>query len=162
MKIAKRHFLNYSILIPYLMLSIIGLIIVYSTTSAYQIQRGESPFDLVRNQALFWLVSLIAIFIIYRMRLSFLRKNAVVNIVIVVEMILLVASRFFAPVNGAHGWIRIAGFSMQPAEYLKLIIIWFLAQKFEKIQSKIGTYDYQALTKGRLLPDRLNDWRLVV
>ena len=34
MKIEKRHLLNYSILIPYLILSIIGLIVVYSTTSA--------------------------------------------------------------------------------------------------------------------------------
>ncbi len=161
MKIAKRHFLNYSILIPYLILSIIGLIMVYSTTSAYQIQQGGNPMRLVINQALFWLVSLVAIFIIYRMRLSFLRRSSVVNIVIVVEMILLIASRFFAPVNGAHGWIRFAGFSMQPAEYLKLIIIWFLAHKFDRIQSDIGTYDYQALTKGRVFPNRLNDWRVV-
>ena len=161
MKIAKRHFLNYSILIPYLILSIIGLIIVYSTTSAYQIQQGGNPMRLVINQSLFWLVSLVAIFIIYRMRLSFLRRSSVVNIVIVVEIILLIASRFFAPVNGAHGWIRFAGFSMQPAEYLKLIIIWFLAHKFDRIQSDIGTYDYQALTKGRVFPNRLNDWRVV-
>ena len=161
MKISKRHFLNYSILIPYLILSIIGLIIVYSTTSAYQIQQGGNPMRLVINQSLFWLVSLVAIFIIYRMRLSFLRRSSVVNIVIVVEMILLIASRFFAPVNGAHGWIRFAGFSMQPAEYLKLIIIWFLAHKFDRIQSDIGTYDYQALTKGRVFPNRLNDWRVV-
>jgi cell division protein FtsW len=161
MKIAKRHFLNYSILIPYLILSIIGLIMVYSTTSAYQIQQGGNPMRLVINQSLFWLVSLVAIFIIYRMRLSFLRRSSVVNIVIVVEIILLIASRFFAPVNGAHGWIRFAGFSMQPAEYLKLIIIWFLAHKFDRIQSDIGTYDYQALTKGRVFPNRLNDWRVV-
>ena len=161
MKIAKRHFLNYSILIPYLILSIIGLIIVYSTTSAYQIQQGGNPMRLVINQSLFWLVSLVAIFIIYRMRLSFLRRSSVVNIVIVVEIILLIASRFFAPVNGAHGWIRFAGFSMQPAEYLKLIIMWFLAHKFDRIQSDIGTYDYQALTKGRVFPNRLNDWRVV-
>ena len=100
MKIAKRHFLNYSILIPYLILSIIGLIIVYSTTSAYQIQQGGNPMRLVINQSLFWLVSLVAIFIIYRMRLSFLRRSSVVNMVIVVEIILLIASRFFAPVNG--------------------------------------------------------------
>lgn len=161
MKIAKRHFLNYSILIPYLMLSVIGLIVVYSTTSAYQIQQGGNPFKLVISQSLFWLISLIGIFIIYRMKLSFLRKNSVVTIVILIEMILLVASRFFPPVNGAYGWIRFPGFSLQPAEYLKLIIIWFLAQKFDKIQSKIETYDYQALTKGRLLPNRLNDWRVV-
>lgn len=62
---------------------------------------------LVINQSLFWLVSLVAIFIIYRMRLSFLRRSSVVNIVIVVEIILLIASRFFAPVNGAHGWITL-------------------------------------------------------
>lgn len=161
MKIAKRHFLNYSILIPYLMLSIIGLIVVYSTTSAYQIQQGGGPMRLVINQSIFWLVSLVGIFIIYRMRLSFLRKSSVVNIVIVVEILLLIASRFFEPVNGAHGWIRFAGFSMQPAEYLKLIIIWFLAHKFDKIQSEIGTYDYQALTKGSWVPNRLNDWRVV-
>lgn len=161
MKIAKRHFLNYSILIPYLMLSIIGLIVVYSTTSAYQIQQGGGPMRLIINQSLFWLVSLVGIFIIYRMRLSFLRKSSVVNIVIVVEILLLIASRFFEPVNGAHGWIRFAGFSMQPAEYLKLIIIWFLAHKFDKIQSEIGTYDYQALTKGSWVPNRLNDWRVV-
>ncbi|HER3968218.1 TPA: FtsW/RodA/SpoVE family cell cycle protein, partial [Streptococcus pyogenes] len=33
MKIDKRHLLNYSILLPYLILSVIGLIMVYSTTS---------------------------------------------------------------------------------------------------------------------------------
>lgn len=161
MKIAKRHFLNYSILIPYLMLSIIGLIIVYSTTSALQIQSGGNPFRSVMNQALFWLISLIGIFLIYRMRLSFLRKSSVVNIVILIEIGLLILSRFFTQVNGAHGWIRFGGISLQPSEYLKLIIIWFLAQKFDMIQSDIGTYDYQALTKGRWMPNRLNDWRVI-
>ncbi|MGC4432652.1 FtsW/RodA/SpoVE family cell cycle protein, partial [Streptococcus suis] len=33
MKIEKRHLLNYSILIPYLILSVLGLIVIYSTTS---------------------------------------------------------------------------------------------------------------------------------
>lgn len=161
MKIDKRHFLNYSILIPYLLLSVIGLIIVYSTTSASQIQNGGNPFKLVINQAIFWLISLVGIFVIYRMRLSFLRKSSVVNLVILIEIGLLIASRFFAPVNGAHGWIRFAGISLQPAEYLKLIIIWFLAHKFARIQSEVRTYDYQALTEGRWLPNRFGDWRVI-
>lgn len=161
MKIDKKHFLNYSIFIPYLILSIIGLIIVYSTTSAAQIQSGGNPFRPVINQALFWLISLIGIFIIYRMRLSFLRKASVMRAVILVEILLLVASRFFPAVNGAHGWITFPGISLQPAEYLKLIVVWFLAFKFAKLQPEIRTYDYQALTKGRLIPNRLNDWRLV-
>ena len=40
MKIDKRHLLNYSILIPYLILSILGLIVVYSTSSATLVQVG--------------------------------------------------------------------------------------------------------------------------
>ncbi len=99
MKIDKRHLLNYSILIPYLILSVVGLIIVYSTTSANQIQRGANPFRPVISQSAFWIVSLAAIFIIYRMRLSFLRSSQVVMGAIWVEIILLIASRFFPTVN---------------------------------------------------------------
>lgn len=161
MKIDKRHLLNYSILIPYLILSIIGLIVVYSTTSAILILEGSNPFRMVLSQFAFWLISLVAIFIIYRMRLSFLRQSKLITVVLVVEIALLIISRFFEPVNGAYGWIQLPGMTLQPAEYLKMIIIWFLAHKFARIQGDIQTYDYRALTKGRWLPNRLNDWRMI-
>ena len=45
MKISKRHLLNYSILVPYILLSVLGLIVVYSTTSASLIQEGKSAFQ---------------------------------------------------------------------------------------------------------------------
>lgn len=161
MNIDKRHFLNYSILIPYSILAILGLIIVYSTTSADQIQNGHHPFIPVIKQAAFLVISMVAIFIIYRMKLSFLRKKGVISAVILVEIALLLATRLFKPVNGAYGWITLPGLTLQPAEFLKLIIVWFLAYKFHAVQDEVAIYDYQALTKGRLIPNRLNDWRLV-
>ncbi|HFI0506563.1 TPA: FtsW/RodA/SpoVE family cell cycle protein [Streptococcus suis] len=162
MKIDKRQLLNYSILIPYLILSVIGLIIVYSTTSANQIINGGNPFRTVINQAGFWGVSLLAIYIIYRMKLSFLRKKTVIYSVILVEVFLLAISRLFPPVNGAHGWIPlpVAG-TLQPAEYLKLIIIWYLAHEFAKQQAEIRTYDYKALIKGSWIPREFTDWRVI-
>lgn len=162
MKIDKRHFLNYSILIPYLILSVIGLIIVYSTTSATQIINGRNPFRTVINQSLFWGVSLFAIYTIYRMKLSFLRRKAVIYSVILFEVFLLAISRLFPPINGAHGWIPLPGAgNLQPAEYLKLIIIWYLAHEFAKQQADIRTYDYQALIKGSWIPREFTDWRVV-
>lgn len=162
MKIDKRHFLNYSILIPYLILSVIGLIIVYSTTSATQIINGRNPFRTVINQSLFWGVSLFAIYTIYRMKLSFLRRKAVIYSVILFEVFLLAISRLFTPINGAHGWIPLPGAgNLQPAEYLKLIIIWYLAHEFAKQQADIRTYDYQALIKGSWIPREFTDWRVV-
>ncbi|HFN9660777.1 TPA: FtsW/RodA/SpoVE family cell cycle protein, partial [Streptococcus pneumoniae] len=84
MKISKRHLLNYSILIPYLLLSILGLIVVYSTTSAILIEEGKSALQLVRNQGIFWIVSLILIALIYKLRLDFLRNERLIILVILI------------------------------------------------------------------------------
>ena len=82
MKIEKKHLLDYTILIPYLILSIVGLIVVYSTTSARLVALGANPFASVINQGAFWLVSLFSIFFIYRLKLNFLRKDKLLGVVI--------------------------------------------------------------------------------
>ena len=161
MKIEKRHLLNYSILIPYLILSIIGLIVVYSTTSALAIQSGVSSIRMVWTQGLFFILSLLTIALIYKFSLDFLRNKKVLAVVIFIEVILLILSRFITDtVNGAHGWLTIpGGFSIQPAEYLKVILVWYLALIFSKRQDEIRDYDYQALTHNEWIPRNLNDWR---
>ena len=161
MKIDKRHLLNYSILIPYLILSIIGLIVVYSTTSALAIQSGVSSIRMVRTQGLFFILSLLTIALIYKFSLNFLRNKKVLAVIIFIEVILLLLSRFVTDtVNGAHGWLTIpGGFSIQPAEYLKVILVWYLALIFSKRQDEIRDYDYQALTHNEWIPRNLTDWR---
>ncbi len=164
MKIDKRYLINYSILVPYLILSVIGLIVVYSTTSATLVQYGLNPFASVLNQGLFWIVSLIAILFIYKLKLNFLKNSRTLTMTMMVEIILLLIARFFTKtVNGAHGWIVIGPISFQPAEYLKIIIVWFLALTFARRQELIETYDYQALTKRKWFPRKwsdLKDWRV--
>ena len=161
MKIDKRHLLNYSILIPYLILSIIGLIVVYSTTSALAIQSGVSSIRMVRTQGLFFILSLLTIALIYKFSLNFLQNKKVLAVIIFIEVILLLLSRFVTDtVNGAHGWLTIpGGFSIQPAEYLKVILVWYLALIFSKRQDEIRDYDYQALTHNEWIPRNLTDWR---
>ena len=164
MKIEKKHLLDYTILIPYLILSVVGLIVVYSTTSARLVALGANPFASVINQGAFWLVSLFSIFFIYRLKLNFLRKDKLLGVVIAFEILLLVIAKFFTrEINGANGWIVLGPLSFQPAEYLKIIVVWFLAHTFSKKQSAIERYDYQALTKNRWIPrngKELNDWRV--
>ncbi len=164
MKIDKRHLLNYSILLPYLILSVLGLIMVYSTTSATLIQYGANPFLSVINQGAFWVVSLLVILFIYKLKLNFLKNSKVLTLVMLVEIFMLIYARLFTEsVNGAHGWIVIWKLSFQPAEYLKIIMVWFLAFTFARKQKMIATYDYQALTRRRWWPRNwgdLRDWRV--
>ncbi|WP_438466989.1 cell division peptidoglycan polymerase FtsW [Streptococcus pluranimalium] len=165
MHIEKKHLLNYSILLPYLILSVLGLIIVYSTTSATLVNYGLNPFKSMLNQGGFWIISLLAILFIYRLRLNFLKNSKILTGVLLIEVILLLVARFFTQeVNGAHGWIVIGPVSFQPAEYLKILVIWFLAFTFSRRQRSIAVYDYQALTRRRWWPRHASDftdWRLI-
>ncbi|WP_368401014.1 FtsW/RodA/SpoVE family cell cycle protein [Streptococcus iniae] len=164
MTIDKRHLLNYSILLPYLILSVIGLIMVYSTTSATLIQFHLNPFRSVLDQGVFWILSLISITFMYKVKLNFLNNTKILTLVMLMEAFLLLVARFFTQeVNGAHGWIIIGPISFQPAEYLKIIMVWYLAATFSRRQEEIFKYDYQALTRRLWWPRQtsdLKDWRV--
>lgn len=160
----KKHLLNYSIFIPYLILSVLGLIIMYSATSANEVYFGRNPFFPVIKQGGYWLVSLLGIWFIYRLKLSFLREKWLLGLVMQVELLLLIATLFFGRAedgNGATGWLHIGRLSLQGAEYLKLIMVWFLAFNFsnEKHKHEIEKSDYQGLMGKINFARQLNDWR---
>ena len=117
----------------------------------------------MRNQGIFWIASLFLIALIYKFKLGFLRNERLIFIVMFVELILLALARLIGtPINGAYGWIKVGPVTIQPAEYLKIIIIWYLAQRFSKQQDEIAVYDFQVLTLNQWLPRAFNDWRFVL
>ncbi|MEY8444788.1 FtsW/RodA/SpoVE family cell cycle protein [Enterococcus ratti] len=150
-KMKKRHLLNYSILIPYLILCILGLIMVYSSTSYLLLENGNSPSASFFNQSLFWGISLVAIGLLYKMKTEVLKNQRLIMAAIAVLIILLLIVLFFGKeVNGAKGWLQLAGFSIQPAEYLKIIVIWYLAWTLSKRQNSVQK-DFVSTVKRPLL-----------
>lgn len=153
-KVKKRHLLDYSILIPYLILSCVGLIMVYSTTSAKQLNEGKPLTAMVINQVQFWILSLVAMFFIYKMKTTVYQNKGFIMFAIAVISALLLAVRFTdlgQTINGAKGWLVIAGFSMQPAEYLKIMIIWYLAYILARRQKYIDKEFKKAVFRPMLL-----------
>ncbi|MBO1298752.1 MULTISPECIES: FtsW/RodA/SpoVE family cell cycle protein [unclassified Enterococcus] len=137
-KVKKRHLLDYSILIPYLILCIIGLIMVYSSTSYLLLANGNNPASSVINQSIFWVLSLIVIALLYKMKIGVLKNQRLIMAAIAVLTILLLIVLFFGEErNGAKGWLEIAGFSLQPAEYLKIIAIWYLSFTLSQRQMSV-------------------------
>jgi cell division protein FtsW len=149
-KIKKRHLLDLSIFIPYLVLCIIGLIMVYSSTSYKQIDIGLNPAGMVKNQLVFWVLSLFFMLVIYRMKTKIFQMKGLMNLAMAVTGLLLCITLMFGEeINGAKGWLSIGSFNMQPAEYLKILIVWYLAYRFSKRQPQIGEHDIEAF-KGPL------------
>ncbi|GMQ74408.1 FtsW/RodA/SpoVE family cell cycle protein [Tetragenococcus halophilus] len=137
-KIKKRRFLDWGILIPYLILNVIGLMMVYSTTSYVLLENGQNPGRQALFQLTFWLISLFLIAFIYKLKTNVLKNKKTVAVALLSVIVLLLVAFVFSPVNGAYGWIQIPGMgTIQPAEFLKIVIIWFLATILAQQQSQV-------------------------
>ena len=127
-KVKKRHLLDYSILIPYLILTVIGLMMVYSASSYSLISQGKNPITDMVKQSIFLVVSITLMAVIYKMKISMMKNLRFVRIFVAIVLGLMVIAFAFTPVNGAHGWIQIPGLgTIQPVEFWKFVMIWMLA-----------------------------------
>lgn len=165
-KITKVNFLNYSILIPYLILSAIGIVMVFSVTVPYQLAKNQSPYKLTIMQGIFIIFSFLILFLIYKMKINFFKKKKIILFCLVILIFALIYTRFGpgVEVNGARRWIKIPGLgTVQPAEFVKIYIVWYLAVIFSNKQSEIVQKDIGALFKGNNIFQKIiGGWKLPI
>lgn len=151
-EIKKRHLLDLGILIPYLILSVVGLMMVYSTTTYVMLESGQNTIRQALLQFAFWLLSLFTIFVIYKMKTDFLKNKKLIQIVMTIVTVSLFVVFLFnkEATNGAYGWIKLGSLgTIQPVEFLKFIVIWFLATNLAQRQQMIHE-DFWTSVKGLL------------
>ncbi|MFD8221060.1 FtsW/RodA/SpoVE family cell cycle protein [Streptomyces sp. NPDC059697] len=99
----------------------LGLVLIYRLDL-------ETPGDRAAPVQLIWSTLGVALFIAV---VLFLRDHRVLQrytyVSVVTALGLLVLPIFFPAVNGARIWIRIAGFSIQPGEFAKMLLAVFFA-----------------------------------
>lgn len=123
----KGTFFDYSMLIIVLFLVVFGLVMVYSTSSySAMIKTGDSA-HYFKNQMRATAIGLVGMFAVtvidYHIWYKF-KWIAYIGSLISVALVLTPLGMEF---NGARRWIGVAGFSVQPAEIVKLAIIIMLA-----------------------------------
>lgn len=148
--------MDYGILIPYLILSVTGVIMSYSASS-YRLMNEtipKPPYQDGVKQAIFLIASLILIAIIYKMRTKIYQSRQFIMFGIFVISFLLLITRFTPlgmEVNGAKGWLNVGPLGqIQPAEFLKIMIIWYLSYIFARRQEGI-VKDFKDATMKPLL-----------
>lgn len=108
-------------------LASLGLVMVYSATIGRSVGPGLAP-DAAFAQQLRWVVlGAIAGTAVALTPLDWLRRIVVPAFVLALVLLLFV---FVAPeVKGARRWIHVMGFSIQPSELLKLVVVLYLAHR---------------------------------
>ncbi|MCX7913065.1 MAG: putative lipid II flippase FtsW [Thermodesulfovibrionales bacterium] len=115
------------ILLNVFVLILIGLIAVYSSTSIEFPEGKTNQFYYFKKQLLILTFGIIVMFIAYKLKLEFFRRMALLFIFISLVVLLLVFTNLGVTVKGATRWIKVAFFSFQPSELVKLSMIVFLA-----------------------------------
>ena len=114
--------MNKKILISTLSLNIIGLIMIYSSSSIWAEYKFNDQFRYLKYQTLFMIVGIILIKIISKIDLNFIKKRSNALIFICLTLLVLVL------IPG----IGIGSLGIQPSEFMKIVLIIFTAKYLEK------------------------------
>jgi len=113
-------------------LALFGVVMVYSASAVIAQQENHSQFHYVIKQTLWTSIGFLAMFIAMRFDYQNLNRRWIVYGSLILTILLLVAVFGFSPVNGARRWIKLKGFSIQPSEIAKLVLVLFLARFLDK------------------------------
>lgn len=144
----RRNSTNRAILWLYLILSFIGLTMIFSASASFP----QGPFSFLIKQGIFVVAGIFVVLITARLNLKYLLSDSVINKILITLLVILVITRFIIPPaagTGAHGWIPIiAGFTIQPAEIAKVALILYYANKLASDQKSTGSlFDLRYLFK---------------
>lgn len=125
----KRELKNieWSVLIIAIILSVIGLIALFSATL-------ETEHDEFYKQCIWLVISIMIMVIVMLIDYELLVKIS--PVLYGIFIVLLIGVLFTTPVNGASSWFDIGFFSFQPGEFAKVFVILFLAFAIRKIQER--------------------------
>lgn len=115
--------LNYKILIPIILLSIISIITIYSSLT----YTSPSLGNLALKQALWYGVGWILVFILIKLGNDYLYRHTWF-LYIIGNILLLLLLFFGTPINNSKCWFILPGIgSIQPSEFMKIFIMLVLA-----------------------------------
>ncbi|MFH8606357.1 rod shape-determining protein RodA [Streptomyces sp. NPDC018029] len=115
--------LDWVILLCALALSVIGSALVYSATRNRTELVGDDPYAFLLKHVMNIGIGLALMAGTIWLGHRTLRTAVPILYGISVFLVLLVLTPLGATINGAHAWLVIAGFSLQPSEFVKITII---------------------------------------
>jgi len=113
-------------------LVVFGLVMVLSSSSIDSLVANRDAYYIFSRQFLYALIGLALMLVLASLPVSFIRNR--VGLVLMIGFALQLAVPFIGiSVNGNTNWLSIAGFTLQPSEFLKLALImymgWFISNR---------------------------------
>ncbi|MFA5131172.1 MAG: rod shape-determining protein RodA [Patescibacteria group bacterium] len=124
----------------WLIFAAVVLLIAFSLVEIYSVALGQEQFSLLnfKKQIFFAIFGVFLLFFFAFADSNFLKSFSryfYLFGVIVLGAVLV----FGSTINGTKGWFDVFGFGLQPVEFIKIILILFLANYFSGLATKVKT-----------------------
>ncbi|PZL75186.1 FtsW/RodA/SpoVE family cell cycle protein [Enterococcus plantarum] len=137
-RFSKMHYLDFYVLIPYFILSILGILMVYSSSSYQLLDSDLGTSSKAIKQTMYFLFSIVCMSFVYRINLSVLRKPKMMYVILAMTFLSIVALPFIGTsVGGAKRWINLGVLLFQPSELVPLVLVLYLAANLAKTDTLV-------------------------
>jgi cell division protein FtsW len=129
------------LLVPVLLLTGAGIVMVYSASSAVALNRFGSDAYFLTKQMFYVAAGLLCLLFFRQIPLSWLRLMTYPLLLLSFFLLLLVQTDWLGySAGGATRWIRVAGVSCQPSELARFSLVLFLAYSMERKRDRMRDY----------------------
>lgn len=125
----KKRSVEILLVVSVILISIFGIIMIYSASSIWAEYKYNDPLKYVKNQTLFFIIGLILMFLVSKINYKFyLKKSNILLIGCIILLILVLIPGVGMVRNGSRSWFGIGSFGIQPSEFTKLALIIFTSK----------------------------------
>jgi len=130
-----------ALLFPVLFLVGIGIVMVYSASSALALKKFGTSYYFLKKQSIFALLGLVVL--VVSCHIPYRAFRSLTYPLLILAWVLLVAiliSGFGYSAGGAKRWLRIANFTFQPSEFARFALVIYLAYSMSKKINRINEF----------------------
>ena len=121
--------ISYILIISVIVISIFGIIMIYSASNIWAEYKYGDSLKYVKNQILFFIIGLFLMISISKINYKWYYKNAnKIFFICVILLILVLIPGIGSVKNGSRSWFGIGPFGIQPSEATKLGLIIFVSK----------------------------------
>ena len=134
---SKRNF-NLVLFISVIIISLFGIIMIYSSSAIWAEYKFNNPYKYVINQSIFFLIGLVLMYLLSKFDYNhFYNKSNIIIIVCLILLVLVLIPGIGSVRNGSRSWFGIGSFGLQPSEATKLGLIIFTAKYLARNQKEM-------------------------
>ena len=120
---------DYKLLIFTVLLSLFGILMIYSASSIWSEYKFNDSFRYLKLQSLFFIVGIVILYIVSKVDYTkYLKKANIILGICFLLLILVLIPGIGTIRNGSRSWFGIGGLGVQPSEFMKLGIIIFTSK----------------------------------